>query len=288
MKNRFNKFTFLLFCGILLFGCSDNGDDIISGELPAIDLINESYGPEPVQSLNVYLPAGRNSNDTPLLIYIHGGAWIDGDKTEFDAFRILAETYFPDYAYASIGYRLHSIGTTINTFPTQENDIIDAIEFISSQTQAWNVSDEMILAGASAGGHLTLLHGYKHEDIGNIKGLIALFPPTELQSLSGFNLITQLGLTSIMGGPPQTVPLIYTQSSPVNFIDSGSLPTIFFHGTVDGVVPFSQSELLANTLQSNGVSHEFVIYPGQGHGFDAVTYADAFEQAAEFMASFMP
>ena len=272
---------------VFLFSCGNDPDGPISGELPAIDILDDSYGPEPIQSLNVYLPAGRTS-DTPLLIYIHGGAWIQGDKSEFDAFRPLAETYFPDYAYISIGYRLHGVGTMTNTFPSQENDIISALEYITSQTAAWNVSDEIILAGASAGAHLALLHAYKHTDIGDINSVIALFPPTELVSLADFNLITQLGLTSIMGGTPVTSPDIYFQSSPVNFIDSGSTPTIFFHGTADDVVPISQSELLADRLEASGVMHEYVIYPGQGHGFDAVTYGQAFEQAAAFTSNFMP
>lgn len=287
MKILKKQIWLLVLLSLVLWSCGNDSDGPISGELPAINILNDSYGPEPIQSLNVYLPAGRTS-ETPLLIYMHGGAWIQGDKSEFDSFRPLAETYFPDYAYISIGYRLHGVGTTVNTFPTQENDIIAALDYIMSQTSAWNVSDEIILAGASAGGHLTLLHGYKHKDIGNIKGLIALFPPTELESLSEFNLITQLGLNSIMGGSPQAVPMIYTQSSPVNFVDSGSLPTIFFHGTEDTVVPISQSELLAATLEASGVPYEYVIYPGQGHGFDAVTYSRAFEQAAAFTSNFMP
>lgn len=285
---RLKSSLLLLSLGLLFWSCSDGEENIISGDLPAIDILNESYGPEPIQSMNVYLPAGRNSEETPLLIYIHGGAWIDGNKTEFDAFRSLAETYFPGYAYVSIGYRLHGVGTSINTFPTQENDVLNAIDYITSQTSDWNVSDDMLLAGASAGAHLALLHGYKNPEVGNIRGLIAFFPPTELESLSRFNLITQLGLASLLAGSPQTAPDLYFQSSPVNFISSSSLPSIFFHGTADEVVPISQSELLANALQASGVDHEFVIYTGQGHGFDAMTYTNAFQQAAEFIQKYRP
>ncbi len=280
---------FWLFAIVLVFqSCSESDDDPIAGELPAIDILDDSYGSDPVQSLNVYLPAGRSASETPLLIYIHGGAWLDGDKDEFDSFRALAETYFPDYAYISIGYRLYDIPTGSNAFPTQEEDIIDAIEYIMSKTSEWNVSTEMVLAGASAGGHLALLHGYKHSNIGNIKSIFALFPPTELAELFDFNLITQLGLTQLLGGTPQTNPEGYSDSSPVNFIGSQSIPTMFFHGTEDDVVPISQSEILESDLQAAGVDHEFVIIQGQGHGFAPLTYAQAFEQAAAFSANYIP
>lgn len=38
---------------------------------------------------------------------------------------------------------------------------------------------ESFLAGASAGGHLALLHAYKHQGTGNIQAVIAFFPPTD-------------------------------------------------------------------------------------------------------------
>jgi len=286
MKN-FRPLVWLLAITLFFQSCSENGEDPISGELPAIDILDAQYGSNPVQSLNVYLPAGRSSGETPLLIYIHGGAWIDGDKSEFDSFRALAETYFPDYAYISIGYRLYDIPTGNNAFPSQEEDILEAIEYIVSKTAEWNVSNEIVLSGASAGGHLALLHAYKHNTVGNIKSLIALFPPTELSELFEFNVLTQLGLTQLLGGTPETVPGNYSDSSPISFIGPQSIPTIFFHGTEDTVVPISQSEILKDELESANVDHEFVIIEGQGHGFAPLTYAEAFEQAAAFSANYI-
>ncbi|MHA7131936.1 prolyl oligopeptidase family serine peptidase [Algoriphagus namhaensis] len=288
MKALRSRIFIILLFPIFVWGCSDSSEGPISRELPAIDLLDESYGSDPRQSLNVYLPAGRSSEDTPLLIYIHGGAWIDGDKGEFDAFRGLAEIHFPDYAYISVGYRLFDLATRANPFPTQENDILDALNYIESQLEEWNVSDHAILAGASAGGHLALLQGYKHTQDLDVKSIIAFFPPTDLAALHSFNFITQLGLESLLGGSPTQNPSAYAESSPTNYIDTESIPTIFFHGTADDVVPISQSEILADLLATNGVDHEFVIIQGQGHGFSATTYAEAFAQAAQFTATYFP
>lgn len=272
-----------LFFVILLWGCSESSDAPITGESPAINLIDESYGSDPRQAIDVYLPAGRSQEDTPLFLYIHGGAWIDGDKSEFNAFRDIAEQSFPNYAFVSIGYRLHNLFAGTNTFPTQEEDIISAIRYVESQLSAWNVSDNLLLVGASAGGHLALLHGYKHQEIGNISGVIALFPPIDLATFYSFNQTSTLGLSSILGGSPEESPEIYQSSSPINFIDESSIPSIFFHGTLDQVVPISQSELLARRLQDFGVDHQYTIIDGQGHGFTPQTYQLILQEAASFM-----
>lgn len=282
MKNN-RQYVLVLILGFTLWSCSDSSEGPISGELPAVDLIDENYGSDPRQVMNVYLPADRSEQETPVLIYIHGGAWIDGDKSEFDAFRAIAEESFPDYAFVSIGYRLHDLFTGANSFPTQEQDVISAIEYIESQLPAWNVSDDLLLAGASAGGHLALLHAYKHQEIGNVSGVMALFPPTELSSLHSFNLVTGLGLNSIIGGSPTQFPLLYEESSPITYVTNSSVPTIFFHGTIDDVVPISQSDQLANALENQNVTYQYTIIEGQGHGFTAQTYIQVFQEAAAFM-----
>lgn len=272
-----------LFFAFFVWSCREPSDNPITGELPAIDLMDESYGPDPRQAIDVYLPASRSEEDTPILLYIHGGAWIDGDKSEFNAFRDIAEQSFPNYAFVSIGYRLHNLFTGANTFPTQEEDIIAAIRYVESQTSAWNVSDNLLLVGASAGGHLALLHGYKHQEIGNIAGVIALFPPTDLATFYSFNQTSTLGLSSILGGSPEESPEIYQSSSPIKFIDEATIPSIFFHGTLDQVVPVSQSELLATQLTEFGVDHQYIIIDGQGHGFTPQTYQLILQEAASFM-----
>ncbi|MFL0683680.1 MAG: alpha/beta hydrolase family protein [Algoriphagus aquaeductus] len=107
-----------------------------------------------------------------------------------------------------------------------------------------------------------------------------------MTSLFGFNNLTTLGLTEIMGGTPQTVPLIYQNASPVNFASSDDPPTIFFHGETDQVVPISQSERLETALKNAQIKHEFVRVPNQGHGFTAETNAALLIQANTFFGDF--
>ncbi|MEB2773689.1 alpha/beta hydrolase [Algoriphagus sp. D3-2-R+10] len=279
----FVKFTFGFFIIISFWSCTSDGDENPTGELAALDLFDQSYGSEPSQILDLYLPAGRSIEDTPVLIYIHGGAWIEGSKEEFIQFRTALSSSLPGYAFVAINYSLYNLSTGNNKFPTQENDVIEAVNYIESKTAEWNISDNIILSGASAGGHLALLHAYKHQSIGDIKAVIAFFPPTDLAELYDFSFITMTGLGGMLGGSPSDQPEAYVASSPITFVTSQSVPTVFFHGTSDPVVPISQSEILSEALESAGVHYKFTRVEDEGHGFQDTSYPPLFEEAADFV-----
>lgn len=278
------QFFFILISAFFLIGCSIDQEKN-PGDLKALEISNASYGSDPRQKMDVFLPAGRSVEKTPLLVYIHGGAWIDGDKTEFLQFKPLVEQAFADFAFISINYRLFDFTTKQNKFPTQEEDIAAALAFIDTKLAEWNISSKLVLSGASAGGHLALLHGFKNRK-SDIKGLVVFFPPTDLPSLYGFNNLTTLGLTEILGGTPQTATVAFQNSSPVKFVSQDDPPTIFFHGETDQVVPISQSEKLETALKNNQIRHQFIRVPSQGHGFTTETNASLLKQAKAFLGEF--
>ena len=286
MKQSIFKLRILVALCLLLFYASCSSDqDIEPDFLAARELLNESYGNDPKQKMDVYLPAGRTQSETPVLIYIHGGAWIDGDKSEFLQFKPLLEKEFPGYAFISLNYRLFDFSTGKNSILDQEKDIIAAFNSIENQLADWNISDDIIISGASAGGHLALLHALKN-NTSDLKAAIAFFPPTDLTELYKFNNLTALGLSAVLGGTPTTAALNYQSTSPINYVDSKDVPTIFFHGNLDTVVPISQSELLKNALQIAGVRHQFTVVPGQGHGFPPAINEQLIKQAKEFIGEF--
>lgn len=280
---RFFRFLLPVAIVLALWSCDSSNDENPDGLLPALSLVNQAYGTDPKQTLDVYLPAGRSIEKTPLLIYIHGGAWIDGSKSEFLDFQSLMEKSFPEYAFVSIDYRLLNLNNGDNKFPTQENDVVKSVQYILSKTAGWNISNKIILAGASAGGHLALLHGYKHQDIGNIQAVIAFFPPTDLAPFYDFNSVTSSLLAALIGGTPYQQPRIYSASSPSTFVNENSIPTIFFHGTTDNVVPISQSEILKKELESFSVPFLYKSVSGQGHGFTEATYATLIQEASVYL-----
>ncbi len=286
-QTEFFKFIVPLFILFSMWSCDSDKDEDPDKLLPALNLVNQAYGTDPKQTLDVYLPAERSSENTPLIVYIHGGAWIDGNKSEFLAFQSLMGKSFPGYAFVAIDYRLYNPNTKLNQFPTQEKDVISSIEYVLSKASGWNISDKIILAGASAGGHLALLHSYKHQDIGNIQAVIAFFPPTDLSPFYEFNSITSALLASLIGGTPTEQPRIFSASSPVTFVDENSVPTVFFHGTTDTVVPISQSEILKKELESSGVPFLYKSISGQGHGFTEATYTTLIQEASDYLKTIL-
>lgn len=274
---------YLFFVVLLVF--SSCGEEPEPDILTSLQIPDEPYGSHLKQNMDVYLPAGRSSAKTPLLVYIHGGAWIDGDKSEFLQIKSLVEKEFPDFAFVSLNYRLFDFATKTNGISEQEQDIISAFNYIESQLANWNISGKMVISGASAGGHLALLHAFKN-NFSDLKAAVAFFPPTDLAALYGFNNLTNLGLEALLGGTPDATPTNYHDSSPVNFVDAQDVPTIFFHGNMDPVVPISQSLLLEDVLQAKNVRHRFTVVAGQGHGFTAETYARLLQEAKQFVGEF--
>jgi dipeptidyl aminopeptidase/acylaminoacyl peptidase len=286
MKNSvFSLVPIFSLAALLFFSACSSDPDPNPDFLSARDIFDESYGSDPKQSMDVYLPAGRTPAQTPLLIYIHGGGWIDGDKSEFLQVKSVLESEFPTYAFVSLNYRLFDFATGTNGILDQEQDIAAAFEYIESQLSEWNISDDFIISGASAGGHLALLHAYKNNN-SDLKAAVVFFPPTDLTELYSFNNLTTLGLTALLGGTPISAANNYLSASPITHVDASDVPTIFFHGDLDTVVPISQSMLLQEKLESVNVRHQLTIVPGQGHGFTPQTNALLLKEAKEFIGEF--
>src|SRR4030095_3657086 len=144
----------------LLLGCKKTDRPVEKSDLPASATMDVSYGSQGAQKMDVYLPAGRTTANTPFMVLVHGGGWMSGDKGEFNAIITRLQTLLPDYAFFNINYRLFD-GTN-NRYPVQEDDVRDAVNFICNNAGEYRISNKMVLMGASAGAHLGLLEGYKH------------------------------------------------------------------------------------------------------------------------------
>jgi len=278
-------FLFAFFSVTVLASCQkslDGGGG--SNSLPAQSLPNVSYGGDALQKMDIYLPAGRSSATTKVIIMIHGGGWSSGDKADFADYVDTIKRRQPDYAIFNINYRL-ATGTT-NTFPTQENDVKDAYDFILSKSGEYHVSQKIVLLGASAGGHLALLQGYKNASTVKPKVIADFFGPTDMTALyNATNPIAQPLLAALVGGTPTTIPNMYQQSSPMNFVTAQSTPTIIFQGGADPLVPPSQSAALDAKLQLMGVIHQLVFYPTEGHSWIGPNLADSFDKLQAFLAA---
>jgi acetyl esterase/lipase len=270
---------------LIFVSCSK--DDVVTPSNTATTLSDVSYGSDAAQKMDVYLPAGRTTTDTKVIIMIHGGAWTGGDKTDFTDFVDTLKRRLPDYAIFNLNYRLSA--TPNNLFPTQELDVKAAIEYIYSKGGEYLVSNKYVLMGASAGAHLAMLQAYKYNTPVKAKAVVSFFGPSDLTDMYnnpvGGNQLLSLGLASAVGATPLQNPSLYYDSSPVNFITgSSAMPTILLHGGMDPLVNPSQSIAVQNKLIAAGITNQYVFYPAGGHGnWDAPTYTDAFNKIQLFL-----
>lgn len=281
MKNCFLIFALSLF----LLSCQKE-KDLAPGPLAAKTELNVAYSSDPAQKMDVYLPEGRSTSSTKLMILIHGGGWSGGDKSDFNIYIDTLKKRLPDYAFININYRL-ATGTS-NLFPTQENDVKAAIEFIYSKREEYKISDKFVLLGTSAGAHLSLLHAYKYPAPVKIKAVVDFFGPTDLVDM--YNnpasiLAPPAALAAVIGATPATNLTLYQQSSPVTFVSATSSPTIILQGGVDILVSPNQSIALRNKLQTAGVVHQYVFYPTENHGWSGANLTDSFNKIAVFLAA---
>lgn len=274
------KKIFFIIVIILLASCKKETG---STSLPAQTILNLSYGSDTAQKVDLYLPANRSIDNTKLIVCIHGGAWVSGDKNDFNNYISILQQRLPNYAIANINYHLAT--TAANHFPTQENDMKQAMNFLQEKSASYNFSKKIVLLGVSAGAHLALLQAYKY-NAPQIKAVVDFYGPVNITDM--YNSLSipfyKNVIETLLNGTPASNSDLYQQSSPINFVSSRSPATIIFHGDSDKLVNVSQSIALKTKLENNGVVNQLIIYPNQGHDvWPADIMNDAFIKIERFL-----
>ncbi len=240
--------------------------------------------------LDVHLPAGerpRGKPAWPVVIWIHGGAWREGDKDDNTAEFLLER----GYALVSINYRLS--GQAV--YPAQIHDCKAAVRFLRAHAERYGLdADSMGVSGASAGGHLASLLGVTaglaelEADSGSpeqpsaVSCVVDYFGPADL-SIRFHDAVEQL-----LGDHPRNVPELARLASPAQLAGGDAAPHLIFHGEDDSTVPLDQSQRLHRALQAAGADSTLVVVPGAGHGFgeqppDApISWADIQRRTCDF------
>lgn len=125
---------------------------------PAPQVSNVPYGRHPRNVLDFW-PADTGA-PTPLWVWIHGGGFMGGDKSQVSA-ELVAAALAAGISVASINYRLSQQAP----FPAPMHDGARAIQFLRFHGKRWNLDATRIAAGGgSAGGGISLWLGF-HADL---------------------------------------------------------------------------------------------------------------------------
>lgn len=279
-------FYFIIICSFAMYSCKPKTNSPSTEPLTASDLLNQSYGNDGKQKFNIYLPKNRTAASTPVIFLIHGGAWMSGDRSDFNSSIATYQSMLPDYAIVTLSYRLNA--GSVNKFPTQEQDVKSCIEYVLTRNQDYAISQKFALMGISAGAHLATLYAYKYGATSfQPKAVVDVVGPVEL--IQAYNQVSSPvvkgWITSVAGNPATIDSLLYISSSPLRFVTASSAPTLILHGTADSIVPPQQALLLKNKLQSLGVVTTYKLYPGEGHGFSPLVTLDALNLMKTFLTN---
>jgi acetyl esterase/lipase len=245
--------------------------------------------------LDIYFPAKKKLS-YPIIVWIHGGAWMKNDKHADMSYMTNTLKLFLDkgYAVASIDYRY----STTAPFPAQIQDCNQAIEFLFENGAQYGINgDQICLIGFSAGAHLASLIGLSNNVDLKLKKDTRDFyhnrkePQFKINLVLDFygneDLTTAKGhdstdpnepITLLLGGTVAAKPDMAKKASPINYIDKKDPPFLIVQGEKDESVNPDQSVLLSQRLTKAGVKNQLIIVPGAPHYgemFDAQNIREA-------------
>ena len=231
------------------------------------------------QKLDLYLPEKPTERPLPLIIYIHGGGWEGGDKSDTGLLFELIKN--GGYAGASIGYRF----TQEQKWPAQIHDVKAALRWLKAHAKDHGIdADKIGLTGISAGGHLVSLLGTS----GDVKELDATVGTAgelpKIACVANFcgpaNFLTFPGKGSIIdpekpgtalfklfGGPMSQHFDAAEAASPVTYVSSDDPPFLHIHGSADNLVPYAQAQEFDAALEKVGVSSTLLTGKDAPHVF---------------------
>lgn len=224
------------------------------------------------QVLDLYLP-DTGPGPFPVVITIHGGAFMMGDRTwELAALPSLLEAGF---AVASVDYRLSREAR----FPAAVLDVKRAAGFLRSNAERWNLDPDFMAAwGRSAGGYLAAMLGvtgegntefdepgtdahvsavidwYGPSDFLLMDQQFAAEPPTGDGPPVQAHAAPDSPESLFLGAPITTIPEVVARANPITYIaEAASVPPFFLAtGTNDRLVPYQQTLILADALKARG------------------------------------
>jgi len=229
--------------------------------------------------LDIIRPRGE-VHGAPVLIYIHGGAWVIGDKRE-QGKPMMYEFAARGWVCASINYRLSPKAT----WPDHIVDVLAAIAWVKEHVAEYGGDPTFVtLSGGSAGGHLCALAGLTAGDPAFQPGfeerdtqVQACVPIYGVQDMTaskevggrygpGLRVLLE---RSVMKTSVAEHPEVFEQASPLHRLHSGAPPFLIMHGTHDTLVPVVVARTFVHVFR--GVATAPVAYielPLAQHGFD--------------------
>ena len=219
--------------------------------------------------------------EKPVVIYIHGGGWIQSDRT--------AHSYYSSL-WAKNGYVVFCPDYDLST---EERHLADTTELQLLEAFAWvkkhaadfgGDASRLFVAGGSAGGTLALNISYKiasgvyetSEDgtaLPEVRAVSVTFPVASVEEFYRnddlfFGRMAHKMAGWYTGCAPEDDPALYARQDPLNYVTAEATPTFIMVGKGDALVPPEPTAELDALLEKAGVDHKTLTVPFANHIFD--------------------
>jgi acetyl esterase/lipase len=223
-------------------------------------------------TLDLALPKGRADRPRPAVVVIHGGGWIEGDKSSFVSPRTpgnILDFAAAGFVAAAVNYRMSREAP----FPAGLYDCQAAVRWLRAHAPDYRLDPNRIGAyGNSAGGHLALLLGLLDPSSSGLEEPDGPFPreSSRVQAVASdsgpLDLVVEHKhgtlisvIERFMGGPPDAKRLaVYKRASPINHLDGKTPPLLLIYGEADNQIDVRTADRFVSDLSHSG--HKEISY----------------------------
>ena len=220
----------------------------------------------------------RSGEARPVLLYIHGGGWVGGQK----------ESMFPHfipwlemgYSVVNVEYRMAQVALA----PGAVEDCRCALRWLIANAETYNLDTErIVVSGHSAGGHLALTTGLLPASAGLDKRCPVAVAPVDSSEpeMPVAAVVNWFGITDVndliegknaktyavqwLGTLPDKAA-VARRVSPMTYVRADLPPVLTIHGDADPIVPYQHGVDLHQALEAEGVVSRLHTVAGGGHG----------------------
>ena len=229
-------------------------------------------------------PPGVERRNLPTVLLVHGGPW-GRDGWGYNA----TSQWFANRGYASLqinfrgstGYGKNFVNAGDREWGAKmHDDLVDTVQWAIDQGIA--NSKKIAIMGGSYGGYAALVGATFTPDL--FCCAVDVVGPSNLvtliRSIPAY-WTTALDSLKKRVGDPDTEEEFLNSRSPLFKADRIKIPMLIGQGANDPRVKQAESDQIVEALKKNGVEHEYVLFPDEGHGFAKPENRIAFNRVAE-------
>ena len=201
--------------------------------------------------------AMADKDKAPVLLYVHGGGWISGERTKVYNLPVYARER--GYLLVSTDYR----PVPQTSIDGQVNEVARAIRWTRANIERYGGDpNRIVIMGHSAGSHLVSMVAVKKLG-GSIRGVIA--NDVQAYDLPEYHRLRNNSMATVYQKAFGTNPANWVKHSPMTYVDQGSgyPPFLILYSRSDYERRKALANAFANALRRKGT--QVTVYDGRNY-----------------------